>query len=139
MRLLQHLLPVVLVLTISREADCHVNSSICPVGQYHLSCWKDKCKGGDECCSKTILYPWNEYDDTMCFVEGEGDCDDDDECHGPLRCGENNCLYNWKGNSRRQKTRKSNSHMTQSQCMCIKGVGDTFSSVLFLPKVRRGR
>ena len=62
MPLLPHLLPLLLVLTISREAD-------------------SKCTGGDTCCSVF----------SRCGIR-EGDCDWDAECSGNLKCGDNNCV-----------------------------------------------
>ena len=41
------------------------------------------CRGGANCCNKDHS--------TMC-VEGEGDCNTDNDCAGVLQCGKNNCL-----------------------------------------------
>jgi len=38
------------------------------------------CKGGDSCC-----------DNQLCG-ENEGDCDNDDQCAGNLKCGKDNCV-----------------------------------------------
>ena len=40
------------------------------------------CRGGTNCCGKK---------DTKLCDEGEGDCDNDDQCVGLLECGTNNC------------------------------------------------
>ena len=40
------------------------------------------CRGGDGCCGVGS--------NRLC-VEGEGDCDHDDQCAGVLECGEDNC------------------------------------------------
>lgn len=40
------------------------------------------CRGGTSCCGKGDL--------KLC-VEGEGDCDDDEQCAGLLECGTDNC------------------------------------------------
>ena len=41
------------------------------------------CRGGDGCCGVGS--------NRLC-VEGEGDCDHDDQCAGVLECGEDNCV-----------------------------------------------
>jgi len=43
------------------------------------------CDGGDDCCK-----------DGNCG-EGQGDCDSDSDCYGPLVCGNNNCKTGWPG------------------------------------------
>ena len=55
MRLLQHLLSVVLLLTISREADCHVNSRICPVGHEHTHRNSSICPVGQYHLAKKMM------------------------------------------------------------------------------------
>ena len=56
----------------------------CGKWAYNTDCCYDPanmiCIGGDECCSKE--YP--------CGL-GEGDCDNDNECEGELKCGTDNC------------------------------------------------
>ena len=41
------------------------------------------CRGGHRCCHRGNL--------NLCGL-GDGDCDHDDDCNGPLVCGNNNCL-----------------------------------------------
>ena len=41
------------------------------------------CRGGESCCNKDHK--------NMC-LEGEGDCNTDNDCAGILKCGNNNCL-----------------------------------------------
>ena len=41
------------------------------------------CRGGHRCCHRGNL--------NLCGI-GDGDCDHDDDCSGPLVCGNNNCL-----------------------------------------------
>ena len=40
------------------------------------------CRGGDGCCG---------VGSTRLCLEGEGDCDHDDQCAGVLECGSDNC------------------------------------------------
>ena len=61
---------------------CGINN--CPSNSTFIStddcCTSEPCSGGGECCSTQFK-----------CGEGEGDCDDDDECKTGLFCGSNNC------------------------------------------------
>ena len=46
----------------------------------HVFAESETCNGGNSCCS-----PLNQC------VDGEGDCDNDNDCEGNLVCGVNNC------------------------------------------------
>ena len=47
-----------------------------------ISSLKMWCRGSTNCCGKEATH--------LC-VEGEGDCDHDDQCAGVLQCGQDNC------------------------------------------------
>ena len=57
--------------------NCPNNSTFAPTDD---CCTSEPCNGGADCCSTQFLCD-----------EGEGDCDDDDECKPGLECGSNNC------------------------------------------------
>merc|ERR1719495_2334895 len=81
------------------EGDCDSDNDC----EGDLKCGKDNCRGlgfdsTDDCCHNP-LQPWGEHcegGDSCCTLdkpcfEGEGDCDEDSECRGNLRCGTDNC------------------------------------------------
>jgi len=81
------------------EGDCDSDTDC----EGDLKCGKDNCRGlgfdsTDDCCHNP-LQPWGEHcegGDSCCTLdkpcfEGEGDCDEDSECRGSLRCGTDNC------------------------------------------------
>merc|ERR1711890_22192 len=88
------------------EGDCDSNSDC----NSNLVCGKDNCKTGfpgdrssfedtDDCC----MVPNSGCDggDDCCkdgnCGEGQGDCDSDSDCYGPLVCGCDNCKTGWSG------------------------------------------
>jgi len=68
------------------DSDCHLGL-VCGVDNCRGpgfdstdDCCRQRCDGGDSCCSA-----WNQC------KEGEGDCDGDSDCAPGLRCGKDNC------------------------------------------------
>jgi len=82
------------------EGDCDSDSDC----EDDLKCGKDNCRGfgfdsTDDCCFNPVR-PWGNQcqggdtcctEENQCF-EGEGDCDNDSDCRGNLRCGTDNCF-----------------------------------------------
>ena len=71
------------------DAECawglRCGTNNCPWGDGDSCCYMPRpggCTGGDDCCSA----------DVPCD-EGEGDCDEDSDCAGGLKCGSNNCPW----------------------------------------------